>query len=321
VPVPTWDQDAGPPETVRQIDDWLMSEPMATLVEMFGGNRDNAALDCLEAFAKKHWDFRGGRERDMVPTVAFSESVASTVIAVADALGLVEPTPPRRTEYDAALVLGGLVRACIVRPRFAASLVRSGLRLREVVALGAFRGLSKVEVELATRFDLPVTDEFTAMTEGMRAAFTAWLTEPPAIAGEDVARNASRSWRTVTWRPTDAPIEAVSVVAAPTLRRDADRANTAETYDFWVRRLKRAEIRSVLVITNPIYVPYQGSTAIESLGLAHGLDVETVGVSSETADLGPDTQRFEPHHYLQEIRSAIGALIRLRSALVGPAHD
>jgi len=70
------------------------------------------------------------------------------------------------------------------------------------------------------------------------------------------------------------------------------------------------------LITNPIYVVYQGTVAMRTLGMAHGLDVETVGVTDEAAALGADTQAWGPQQYLQEIFSSIRALCALRQDLV-----
>ncbi|MCW5945392.1 MAG: hypothetical protein KIT06_06420, partial [Cryobacterium sp.] len=61
----------------------------------------------------------------------------------------------------------------------------------------------------------------------------------------------------------------------------------------------------VLVITTPVYVPYQGAVAVEVFGIESGMSVETVAVSGTANDLGPLTQVFLAQHVLQELRSAI----------------
>jgi hypothetical protein len=228
--------------------------------------------------------------------------------------------PPQRRRYDAILVLGGLIRACVVRPRYAAELVATGTKVSEIIGLGAFRPLSQPELALGERLGLEVRDEFSAMTRGVALAFEGSLVVPPVIDGHEVPNDAARSWRTVRWagRRGDEEslhLDQVTVVAAPTSRANAKRANTIETYDFWARSLRGSEIRSLLVITNPIYVPYQGCAAIQALGLGHGLDVETVGVTTAIADLGDETQPFEPQDYLQEILSSINGMTSLRGVL------
>ena len=119
-----------------------------------------------------------------------------------------------------------------------------------------------------------------------------------------------RAWRELAWRQAG---PAVSVLAAPS--SDASRrANTADTLWFWAQR-HAAGTRSVLLVTTPVYVPYQNAVAVEVLGLRHGLSVETVAVSPAASDLGADTQEFLSSHKLQELRSAIQGMRGLRAAL------
>jgi hypothetical protein len=73
----------------------------------------------------------------------------------------------------------------------------------------------------------------------------------------------------------------------------------------------------VLQVTSPIYVPYQAAVAVGILGLDYGLSVETVGASALASDLGPHSQPFLAEHHLQELRAAIGAMLRLRKRLDG----
>jgi hypothetical protein len=326
VPLPVWDRAAGGAETVRQIDAWLSSRPMSALVRAFGGNLQASSVSeyasMLNYFAASHWDFRQGRERDAAEPVHFDAELAELISSASAALGLVEADEPRKRSYDAILVLGGLVRGCIVRPRYAAQLLRGGLRVDEVVGLGAFRALSDGERAIAGRLGLQVADEFGAMTEGIRTEFAQWLPESSVVEGEEIPAHPALSWRVVRWSVSSgddmggAPRQ-VSVVAAPTSRESAKRANTIETYHFWAHQLAPSTVGSVLILTHPVYVPYQGCVAIQSLGLEHNLDIETIGISREAADLGDDTQVFGPQQFLQEIRSGIEAMTKLRSTLTG----
>jgi hypothetical protein len=199
VPPPTWDQAAGESETIRQIDDWLGSEPVVALVQAFGGTLKTgpsaAYADSLREFAQSHWDFRKGQERDTARRQNFDGPTVEIVQSAAEALGLVDAIAPRKQQYDAFLVLGGLIRACITRPRYAADLMASGIHAKEVVGLSAFRQLSRLELELGQRLGLKVNDEFDAMTQGMRRALESSVMEPPTTQGKDVPGAPSRSWR------------------------------------------------------------------------------------------------------------------------------
>jgi hypothetical protein len=125
--------------------------------------------------------------------------------------------------------------------------------------------------------------------------------------GEPVVSGAD-TWRELAWGP-------LSVLAAPS-SDPSRRANSQDTFRFWAEN-RRAE--SVLVVTTPIYVPYQGAAAVEVLGLGYGIAVESVATSAAANDLGEFTQVFQATHHLQELRSAVRGMLSLRRAAVAAA--
>lgn len=322
---PEWDSAKGADHTLTEVDEWLSGEPMRELVHAFGGqvsrSYGSAFAEYLEAFAAAHWDYRRGSERDTARRVVLSPKQERAALRAAKAFGMTEAKAPRRDRYDAVLMLGGMVRACLVRPRYAAQLVKEGLLAQEFVALGAFRRLSDQETTLATMLGVSTSGEYEAMVDGVRLAFGTMLSQEPSVDGEDVTGQPFRSWRVTTWGLTSEgspglPNTATaSVVAVPSSVPGQRRANTSDTYNYWANQIRRESSKSVLLITNPIYVVYQGCTAILNLGLQHDLDVEIVGASRQASDLGQVTQQWTAQDYLQEIRASIGALVRLRSSL------
>ena len=78
--------------------------------------------------------------------------------------------------------------------------------------------------------------------------------------------------------------------AAPSSEPAKRRTNTTGTYIFWENQIRKPELNSVLLITSPAYVIYQGCLAIEHLGIDRGLEVETVGVTPAAAELGAQTR-------------------------------
>lgn len=108
----------------------------------------------------------------------------------------------------------------------------------------------------------------------------------------------------------------LSVVAAASSDPAARRANTIDTFLHWAERRDPARVDSVLIVTTPIYVPYQNAVAVEALGVGHGIAVDTVGVSASANDLGQHSQEFRAQHHLQELRSAIRAMRMLLAALI-----
>ncbi|CAN5360142.1 hypothetical protein BH09ACT1_BH09ACT1_08390 [soil metagenome] len=297
---------------MRAVDDFAASDAIATLVSASGGGRvgnrrGDELFAYLERFSAEHWDFRAGRERNLAADGRIDDGLAELVLDLAADLGLADNHRPTRTHYDTVVMTGGMVRAGIVKPRFVSQLLAQGtLTAEHVVFLGAFRPFGGDETGLALALEIPGADEFDAMTAGMQRAFR--LDAPPEETGER-SHIPTRSWAVRRWT---GGIE-YSVVAAPGVGHR--RATTADTYRFWCDSIRRASERSVLLVTTPIYVPYQAAAAVEVLGLGAGIAVETVGISAAANDLGPLTQVFSAQHHLQELRSAIRGLHSLRNAL------
>lgn len=311
--LPRWDGLSGDTRrALARIDDWAGSSAMAELVAEFGGSvavrTPDKLLEVLDAFAAAHWDFRAGGERNLARSPQFSARREAAIQTATAALGLDSAAGPSRHSYDAVLMTGGMVRAAIVKPRYVRSLVDAGLAARSIVFLGAFRSFAGDEAEVASRLGISGVDEFDAMVAGLDAAFGP-LGEP--VTDGSAHDNPHLSWREVMWQRGAA---ALSVLAAPS-REASRRANTADTLRFWAGR-HAAGIRSVLLVTTPVYVPYQNSVAVELLGLRCGLSVETVAVDAAASDLGADTQMFAASHKLQELRSAIHGMRGLRAALM-----
>lgn len=295
------------------VERWVSSSAMLTLVEAFGGStaemQTDALLDYLDAFSAEHWDFRRGRERNLAEQVQFTEKLDALIFDCAAQLGLAQ-VPPRREHYDTVVMTGGMVRAGIAKPRYVRMLLDDGLRVDNVVFLGGFRPFAGDEHAVAAGLGVDGDNEFDAMVAGLHRAFGP-LGEPTV--DEFVAESQNASWRELTWQASGLR---VSAVAAPSSMPEARRANTVDTYRFWAGSRREASEQSVLVVTAPVYVPYQGAGAVEVLGLEYGLAVETVGISRRTGHLGAFAQEYEARHHLQEIRSAIRGMRSLRAALL-----
>ncbi|WP_349897107.1 hypothetical protein [Parafrigoribacterium soli] len=316
--LPSWRNNADDAQRTRAtIDAWASSSALGDLVRASGGAPPALGpaplLDWLDEFAAAHWDFRRGAERNLATRVTLPVELERAVARSAPALGLAGPYPDPGESYDTILMTGGMIRAGIVKPRFARELLVAGLRARSIVFLGGFRPFAGDELSLARVLGVHGDNEFDAMTTGMQLAFGP-LGEPE-VTGAGSGNAGWRSWR---WGLDDVTLR---VVAAPSSEAALRRANTPDTYRFWASHLREPSERSVLVVTTPIYVPYQGTGAVEILGLEHDLRVETVGTSETANDLGEHSQRFLAQHQLQELRAAIGAMRRLRARLSeGPAE-
>lgn len=310
-PVALPDIDPAQPEAsvLRSFATWLDSEPLGHLIDAFGG-ADLTPGEPLEIRLAKlddfsdRWDFRRGGERNAGIVVDIDPASEDAIFAAAAALGLVTPVAPRYGAYDHVLVLGGMVRACVLRPAMAAKLLSDGISASTVSALGAFRPLGGDEPEIAAQAGISgVQTEYQAMEAGMRQAFG--LGAPDDDRGVEDP-NPFLSWRVRTFHDQDQ--NPVAVVAAPTTD-PSRRANTPDTYAYWAGTLtKLSPGQRVLLVTTTIYVPYQHVGAIGMLGLPYGVEVDTVGVDTNDEQHGVLRQAFSAEKYLQELRSTIRAM-------------
>lgn len=298
------------------IERWARSPELATLVAEFGGDAPAsdepllALLNRLAAFSER-WDYRRGAERNLVEPPAFDPARRRVVLDAAHALGLVGRTGLHHRRYDHLLVLGGLARACLARPLFAARLLAEGeIEAGSVTALGGYRELKGDEIELVRSIlgDGP-QNEFDVMDDGVRNAFG--LGEASDERGEE-SDVVGASWRVREYAYAYGLPVRVVAAASPEPGR---RPNTADTYGWFASELAHLQPgERLLLVTSDIYVPYQHADALRMLALPYRVEIETAGMRPGEVDQRL-AQNFLPHDYLQEIRSTILALRNLHSTL------
>lgn len=307
---------------------WIGSLPMRALVEAFAREDEDweqlfdSTVDLaqrlaeLEAFTDR-WDTRGGRERNLAAALALTPRQSALALNAAEALGLRSPGAPKYEEYDHVILLGGLIRACFLRPAHAARMLARGeVRTRSVVALGARRKLGGDELDFADALgepDLKERDEFAALDRGTRVAFG--LGDPDQVRGEPASEllGPYSGWEERVYLPARGP--RIVVAAAPSRRPAESRADTADGYAWFADGL--AELtpgQRILAVTTDIYRPYQHLAALRMLALPYAVEIETVGHVPSRVE--PNLrQSFSPAKYLQEIRSAVLGCRALHAAV------
>lgn len=308
-------------DAAAAIEAWTRSPALDELVRLSGGELP-AGLDLpelltwLERFSEA-WDFRGGKERNLFEARSLDPAIEKKIKSGAAALGLVRGGTVPRGRYDHVLILGGLARACLARPLYAAKLLAEGaIEAGSVTALGGYRELKGDEVGLVERvagerIDAEtVADEFDAMDAGIRAAFG--LGSPDRERGEE-SELVGGSWRVHEY--TTAAGLPVIVAAAPSAEPGERRTNTADSLEWFATELSGLEPgQRVLMVTSDIYVPFQHADALRTIGLTNEIEVETAGI--QPGDLDPRlSQVFSADAYLQEVRSTIIAFGRLLAAI------
>jgi hypothetical protein len=301
--------------TLDGITSWVTAEPLIELVREFGGppaSHGRLDLDELRAWSAEHWDFRAQRERNSVDPETVTGVLEARVIDAAAELGLVDAAKPRFSSYDHVLMLGGLVRACLWRPQFAAHLLATGTEAGQVTALSGFRALNKDELELLDAFDLEgATEEHEVMAQALARHFG--VADLVDVVPMDEALEPNLRRRVATGH-TSTGLDA-SLVVAPS-RDTARRANTPDSYAYWAEQVAHlAPGQRILMVTSAIYVPFQHTDAVKTLGIPYGCVIDTVGIDMAYVDDRGEPQVFRGVNYLQEINSMIRSLCALEKAL------
>ena len=303
-------------DTVSDIARWLTSDPLHDLVDVFGGELgwlegpiETLAdrLLKLDAFTER-WDARQGKERNEADELDLTPQQVEVTLAAAVALGHAGIRAPRFQHYDHVLMLGGLIRACLSRPAYAASLVDSGAVTADTfTALGGHRPFVGDEFALAAANGLPeLTEEYEALDVGTRRAFG--LGEPYHVEGES-SELVGGAWGVRSYR-SESGLN-IHVAAAPSSDPVVRRADTADTYQFFATNI--AHLRPgqrLLMITTAIYVPPQHIAGVRMLALPLGVEVDTIGTVPAGAK-PTDPLPYTASKYLLEVRATIGALRRL----------
>jgi hypothetical protein len=293
-------------------DQWISSDALSSVVREFSGPEfsEDAPLSLKVAellkFSSANWDFRMGKERNFARVQTFSEPVNLLVSDAATALGMRGQDSPKRTEYSHLLILGGLIRACLTRPRKARELCDEGVLFKSIAALTGYRMLAGDELDIVRQMNLgKVTNEIQALDVGVRRAFM--VAKPSSRRGEVNQEEPFSSWEIAEYQIAgDIPLR---LVVAPSTEPSTRRANTADTYKFWAETVVDLSPEdNVLLVTSSIYVPFQGTEAFRRLALNYGCGVETVGVDTGSEHFGILRQRFSTSNYLQEFNSAIQSI-------------
>ncbi len=313
----------------RKIDAWISSEWFVDLIHMFGGVVTDQGtlrekLETLEVFSER-WDFRRqarergvatddavtggtGAARWLTSAVELSPEDHARILRNAQELGLVEAHDPTQPFYDYLVALGGARLSCQLRPLRAAEVIQNGVRTRRIALLGAARPIPDSEREATDTYAPGAVDEFDLIVAGGQQAFGF---DPQSFDEERYEHpdNANLSWlirrfKASTLKET-LPIVAISAPSSDPERR---RANSADTLRFLLDKERISSASRLLLITSQIYVPYVQLEALRTIGLPRALFIETIGFPGHRMS---QLQGLTlPHHYLQEIRSAIQAARR-----------
>ena len=297
--------DSAKEERVKQlfgsISNWVYSNELRSLVELFGGKINTNVqlkelIEYLNSFAEV-WDYRriqaNGGERWNVYDDVFVEKKSGAIMKLVEKLGLKNITEPNFSP-DYILPLGGARMSNLFRPQYAKVISDKNTSKKHcVVALGGMRPISDVEKEAVFTYAPKALTEYDAICAGLEQSF--YLNNHRY--NEDVCNedNNNLSWAIRNYDGTD-----YYVVAAPSTSPNR-RANSMDTFEFFLDTFDIKKGDKVLLVTSCIYVPFQFLKFMK-LALEKELIIDCVGTPYNGNNF------LKTSNYLQEIKATINAI-------------
>lgn len=303
---------------LQQLEAWVNSSELANIVSSFDGTLpDDFSLEekifWLLEFSER-WDYRKKQKTQDKTTgenvrwkVSNENITSEQEKAVHDAifpLGLIGVQVPECKSFDYILALGGARYSCLYRPQYTEYLLENNIvKAKEIILLSGMRPVSDSEREATVTYAPRALTEYDLINAGAEASFHLKKDfYEESYHNENINLNwAIRKYQTESGVP-------VTSYSGPSSEPEVRRANSSDTYKFFLEKRKVQPGSRLLLVTSQIYVPYQQIEAVRTLGIPYDLYIETVGFPTEW---GKKLQgMMETANYLQEIRSAIQAAAR-----------
>lgn len=288
-------------ELFSDISSWIDSEELQRLVCLFGGSLDKTIplkekIDCLNEFVEV-WDYRKMQvncgERWFIQNDSFVEEHSDEIINAAEGLGLRNVVEPLITP-NYILPLGGGRMSNLIRPMGAKAMSDKFMNEKHsIIALGGMRPLNDIERPYSDRYAPAANTEYDAICAGMEQAF--------GLEGHQykeeihVEENVNLCSAIRKYRGTD-----IYVVAAPSTNPER-RANSMDTFEYFMDRFDVKKGDRILLVTSCIYVPFQFLKFMK-IALEKELIIDCVGAPFDNEEL------IKTSNYLQEIKSAVNAM-------------
>ncbi len=270
--------------------------------------RFDERIDYLKGLAAQHWDYRKGRERyEITETYEIDEPDSELGKIVFEGAAIADMgTSSRATlkHYSMLVILGGANRSPYLRLRFG---LEQNVTYDTLVYLGSERKVLPPEYEKVKDYAPGAQTEFDLGIGAINTLMAKQLDE----SGRGSYDVCTSEWH-IARMQTKKGNPIFSLSSPPYL--GGGRANTADTYDF-LRRLEQEALEpatNLLFATNSTYRYAQYFDAMREICLRTGADIETIGFDPAYAGL-----QFKPTQFLQELKAAADAAVRLRDAVGG----
>ncbi len=292
-------------ELATNIANWINSVPFCELVKLFGGVAlTNEPLREQIKYYNQFsdvWDYRrkraNGGERWMVQEDAFLSEHKMGIMKNMSLLGLRDVVEPS-IQPDYILPLGGARMANLDRcvTAYEVCMKYQGENI-PVVALTGMRPINDIERASLEKYAPDSKTEYEAMCGGMEKAFG--LTKSAYEERINTNDNDNLAWAERRYCNDHRQIHILSAPSSDLERR----ANSMDTFEFFLERYKIEPESRILLVTSCIYVPYQLMKFID-LAIKKNLYVDCIG-NRQNANT---TSVLNTASYLQELKAAINAI-------------
>ncbi len=301
------DVDSRKRDLKESIKDWIYSNALVKLIEVFGGNIPKNMefyeyVSYINDFAEI-WDYRKNQnvsgERWTVKDNDMVLKNVDIILHSAEKLGLMgleEPT----VIPDYILPLGGARLTNYTRPQLAKSIIDANSDMNiQVVALTGKRPINEIELEYLADYAPNASTEYDAMCGGIEKVFG--LEMEDYVETNFVTSNLNMQWSIRNYDKKYINSNIV-VLAAPSTD-ESRRSNSYDTFKFFLERFNIIEGNKVLLVTSGIYAPFQ-LLKFMPIALEKNIYVDCVGLNNKR----PGSAFNKPANYCQEIKSTINAI-------------
>lgn len=294
-------------ELINTISEWINSDAIRTMVSIFGGRIPDVdikeKINWLNDFSNI-WDYRkkqsNENERWNIEEDPIAKVNSGTLFECVKKLGLVDIEHPLQMP-DYILPLGGARLSNYARPLKAKDIVDEGsIEGKQIVALSGTRPINEVEKPFIAEYAPEALTEFDAISAGVEKVFD--LKKGDFEEEYHKESNINMEWAKRAYNEKYMNNTIVSI-AAPS-SDPARRANSRDTFEFFLDEFNISKGDRLLLVTSCIYVPFQLLKFMD-LAIEKGFYVDCVGMPNDDKK---GTAFSQISNYCQETRATINAI-------------
>lgn len=295
---------------IDQVSRWVDSQPLEEMVGLFGKSMPKTVsleekVAWLNDFAADEWDYRkkqsnGGERWTVVEDEAVLKN-GDKILECVTELGLVGIEQPICSP-DYILPLGGANYSNLARPQLARQVVdECSLKGKSIVALSGKRPISEAELPAIGEYAPSAKTEYDAMCTGLEKSFDLEGSDYSEKNDTNENINLESSIRKYTNMYMENGIYSLAAPSSEPLKR---RANSRDTFEWFLKQFEIKPGEKLLLVTTAIYVPFQLLRFID-LAIEEGFCVDCIGVPRN----GNKQNAFNQYtNYCQETKSVINAI-------------